>query len=147
MTAAHSKHEIAVTAWSQRAARGTLVEIIQAFEMAFAALWERSRVTLGEVTLMAIVDRVLHTASERYPVLAALELTESGLRCERLGSAAAGLPDAQVRIAVQFVLVEFLTVLGKLTAEILTVALHEQLEKCHSNTNAKDSESLEDEAS
>lgn len=147
MTEEPSKHEIAVTAWSQRAARGTLVEIIQAFELAFAALWERSRVTLGEVTLTAIVDRVLHTASERYPVLAAIELTESGLRCESLVSAAAGLSEAELSVAVRFVLVEFLTVLGNLTAEILTVALHEELSTCPSNTNAKDSETFEDKAS
>lgn len=143
MTAEPSEHELAVTAWLDRVARGSRAEIVDAFEHAFTALWRRSHLTLGEVTLTAIVERVLHSASEQYPALATIAVTESGLRCEALRTAA-DLSEDLVRTALRFVLVEFLTVLGNLTADILTPALHEALAECHSH--AKGSGNTEDEA-
>jgi hypothetical protein len=124
-------HEGAVTAWFGRAAQDRSVDsLIQAFEDAFAALWRRSHVTLGEVTLMAIVDRVIHTASEQYPLLTSVEVVATGLGCQSLRSQDGLRPD-QVSAAIRFVLVEFLTVLGNLTAQILTPALHAELLKGH----------------
>jgi hypothetical protein len=144
MTAGHSEHKVAVAAWLQRAARGSRVEIIEAFEHAFTALWRRSLLTLGGVTLTAIVERVLYSASEQYPALAGIVVGESAIRWDGLRSAAAGLHEDQARAALQFVLVEFLTVQGNLTAEILTPALHDELSKCHSR--AKGSGITEDKA-
>ncbi len=115
------EHEVAVAAWFERVVRGRSIErVIQAFERAFAALWERSHLTLGEVTLMAITDRVLHNTTEQYPILAAIELTTSGLHCVRPTDPARC---DELSTAISFVLVEFLTVLGNLTAQILSPAL------------------------
>ena len=139
------EHECTVDAWLERVAQGRSVEVlIQAFEGTFAALWERSCLTLGEVTLSAIVERVLHTATEQYPMLASVEVGPTGLRCEGLRSQA-GLRHDEVATAIRFVLVEFLTVLGNLTAQILTPALHAQLSKGY--TTAGDSGATEDPAS
>src|SRR5678815_3776997 len=114
-----SDHRVAVAAWFQRVGQGRSVDaVIQAFDRAFAALWQRSHLVLGEVTLTAIVERVLHTATERFPFLAALEVDATGLRCQSLRSQE-GSSYEQVSAAIQFVLVEFLTVLGNLTADIL----------------------------
>ena len=127
MTTVHSDHHLAVAAWFQRAAQGRSVEsLIEACEAAFAALWQRSHLTLGEVTLTAIVDRVLHTAQEQFPFLASVEVDGAGLRCYPLRSQA-GLREDDVSTAIRFLLMEFLTVLGNLTAEILTSALHAEL--------------------
>lgn len=124
-----SDHEAAVTTWFDRVARDRSVDaLIRAFDHAFAALWQRSHLTLGEVTLFAIVDRVVGTATEQYPFLASLELDSSGLHCRDLASCE-GLRLEQVTAALRFVLVEFLTVLGNLTAQILTPALHAELSK------------------
>jgi hypothetical protein len=96
------------------------------FEQALTALWRRAGRTLGEVTLGAILDRVLYTAIEQYPLLATLELQGDGLRW-------AGAPptdDLALKAdleAGRFVLVELLTVLGILTGDILTPALHAEL--------------------
>jgi hypothetical protein len=122
-------HEVAVDAWFARVAAGRSVEsVIQAFEQAFAALWQRSVVTLGEVTLTAIVDRVLHVATEEYPVLGSIDASASASGVGWQGLRAhAGLRPEQVFPALRSVLVEFLTVLGNLTAEILTPALHDEL--------------------
>jgi hypothetical protein len=127
MTKAETDHHVAVTAWLQRATRGRSVDhLIQAFESAFAALWQRSFLVLGEVTLTAIVERVLHTATEQFPGLAVLEVDATGLRCQALRSLTHAQRD-QLGEAIRFVLTEFLTVLGNLTGEILSPALHQEL--------------------
>jgi hypothetical protein len=107
-------------------------------------MWQRSRLTLGEVTLTAIVERVLHTAKEQFPFLGSTAVDASGLRCQELRSQA-GLPENRVSAALGFVLVEFLIVLGNLTAQILTPALHAELSK--EPARACDSGTTEDEES
>jgi hypothetical protein len=121
-------HVECVEAWLDRAAK-TLApaQLVTLFERALAALWRRAEVTLGEVTLTAIVDRVLYTASETYPFLSALKVEDAGIGFDGFreqGAHLANLPEA-----VRLVLVEFLTVLGHLTDEILTPALHAELSK------------------
>jgi len=139
-----SAHDVAVTAWFQRVAQGCPVEaLIQAFEDTFAAMWQRTQLTLGEVTLTAIVERVLHTATEQYPFLAAVEVEPAGLQCQRLRSEPALRVD-QISAAIRFVLAEFLTVLGNLTAQILTPALHAVLSTVPGH--ASDSGASEDQA-
>jgi hypothetical protein len=131
MMAATGDHRAAVINWFERAAQGrSVAAMLEAFELAFSALWQRSHLALGEVTLTAIVERVLVVAKETFPVLAPLDVDGSGLRCQGLRSQP-GLRDGQLSAAVQFVLVEFLTVLGNLIAEILTPALHAELSKLH----------------
>jgi hypothetical protein len=128
-TAHESDHDVAVDAWLERATKSGAVEsLIQAFEDTFAALWQRSHLTLGEVTLTAIAERVIYTAKEQFPLLVSLEVEASGLRCQVLRSDE-GFSHDQLSAAIQFVLVEFLTVLGNLTAQILTPALHAELLK------------------
>ncbi|MGA9523514.1 MAG: hypothetical protein WBV82_18775 [Myxococcaceae bacterium] len=101
--------------------------LILAFEQALDSLWRRAHQPLGEVTLAAIVDRVLYTAAEQYPILAPLKIDANGLRWQELRERAANMHDEQLTDAIRFVLVEFLTVLGNLTAEILTPSLHAAL--------------------
>jgi len=125
-----SDHRACVDAWIERGAKGLPPDrLLLAFEWAFAALWQRAHQTLGDVTLTAIVDRVIHVSAERYPVLSSLKLEAVGLRCGDLHHRASSLDGDQLVQGVRFVLVEFLTVLGNLTAEILTPALHAELSK------------------
>jgi len=120
-------HRAAVAAWLGRTPAEPKA-LLAAFEQAFAALWQRTRLTLGDVTMTAIVDRVLHVAEEQFPALASLELEEAGVRWREPSPPAGASPD-RLAEGIEFVLVEFLTVLGNLTAEILTPALHAELSK------------------
>ena len=122
-------HAEYVDAWWSKEAKGLPPPLlISLFARAVRALWERSHVTLGVVTLAAIVDRVLFVASENYPVLATLTVDERGVNFDEFRRAVIARHD-DISEAALFMLVEFLTVLGHLTDEILTPALHEELAK------------------
>jgi len=127
---AENNHRARVDAWMGRAAKEAGPEwLFDGFEQAFGAIWRRARATLGDVTLTAILDRVLYNAAERFPLLLPLEVDASGLRSDKLRERAGSLHRDQLAAAIRFILVEFLTLLGKLTAEILTPALHAELAK------------------
>ena len=120
-------HEAVVDGWIERGKSVPLRPFIDAFASALEALWNRALVTLGDVTLTAIVDRVVYTANEEFPTLCLLEVDLTGFRCDALRARAHELTREQVTPWARFVLLQFLTVLGNLTAEILTPALHATL--------------------
>jgi hypothetical protein len=124
-----ANHAACVDAWLETTKASSPELMLQLFETALGALWRRTEVTLGDVTLTAIVDRVLYNAAEKFPVFSSLKVEPTGVRCQELRERAHSLHDAELREAIRFVLVEFLTVLGNLTAEILTPELHANLSK------------------
>ena len=117
-----------VASWIERMAPGLSgEEHVQLFEMSLAAMWRRSQRPLGDVTVAAIMDRVVDAAVERFPILAGLRVEASGVSCLGLRVPAAEADGAQLLEAMRFVLVEYLTVLGNLTADIFTPALRAEL--------------------
>lgn len=103
-------------------------DLLALFERAISAIWQRAQVTLGDVTLAAIVDRVLYTAAARFLAFEALTVETSGVRFDEL----TGVDDLgadELAQAIRFTMIELLTVLGHLTAEILTPALHAELSR------------------
>lgn len=133
----NNDHSACVNAWMERAGRdGSALapeRLVQRFEAGFCALWHRAHLTLADVTLMAITDRVLVNTAERHPHFSVLEVDATGLlRCQELSESASGLPRAELEAGIAFVLVEFLTVLGNLTADILTPPLHAALSQADS---------------
>jgi hypothetical protein len=102
---------------------------VAALERAFSAMWIRARATLGEVTLAAIGERVLVQARDTYPFLAGVTVERDGLRCDPLLREHAEPPTAAMDEAVRRLLVDLLTLLGNLTAEIMTPALHDALDR------------------
>jgi len=118
-------HEV-VDAWIADQADGlTAVELLPLFEAAVGAVWLRAHRTLGDVTLRAIMERVLHTVTVGHPALSALTLDTGGLRFGGIAPGATGREE--LLAGIRCLLVEFLTVLGNLTADILTPVLHQDL--------------------
>jgi hypothetical protein len=122
-------HAACVDAWLERATANLPPKVHwRLFEAALAALGARTKITLGEVTLTAIAARVLHHSGEKFPLLSSLKIEPTGevqsreLR-ERIGS----VDPSALMEGTRFLLVEFLTVVGDLTAEILTPELHSEL--------------------
>lgn len=123
-----NEHNQRVVAWLQGAPEELPVEpLLRRFERVFSAILQRAQQTLGEVTLLAIVDRVLYVAAEKFPLVSALEVEGSAVSCRKLLERTRELSGPELVAAIRFVLVEFLTVLGNLTADILTPALHAEL--------------------
>jgi hypothetical protein len=123
------RHAACVDAWLERSGKDLSSEArLRLLEAALGALWGRTASTLGEVTLTAIAERVLHDASERFPFFSSLKVEPTGgIPFRELREGAGSAQDAELGDGIRFVLVEFLTVLGRLTAEILTPELHAEL--------------------
>jgi hypothetical protein len=121
-------HQEAVTAWRKGWA-GTLAQpaLLDLFERALDALWRRANMSLGEMTLMAIVDRVLHQGCEQFPHLAQLKVETNGVHFGALRHSVQGLDREQLEESLVFLVYELMRVFGSLTGEILTPGLHAQL--------------------
>jgi hypothetical protein len=132
--ASGARHAARVGAWATRIAELPPAEQIEAFEQAFGAVWRRANETLGDVTLLAVLRCVLDDAVRRLPVLACLAVDRDGLKCERSPSQSNTLVAQELLEGMRLVLTEFLSVVGGLTAEILTPALHAAL----ASTSASD---------
>jgi hypothetical protein len=94
-------------------------------ERAFRVVWERAFPTLSEVTLVAIADRALHLAKERFPLLASIEVREEGFSFAKLDKG--GGNDADLTQALRLLLLEFLSIIGALSGDILTPLLHAEI--------------------
>src|SRR6187431_1718021 len=122
------EHAACVEQWRRRLGDELdAAALIRAFERAYGAVWQRARLTLGDITLVAIGDRVLHDAAEQYPILRDVRLEVAGISTEELQRRASGLEIQELERAVRTVLVELLAVLGRLTAGVLTPPLHAAL--------------------
>lgn len=145
-------HAAFVDEFLARTAGGLPAEAqLRLFEAALDALWLRTSTTLGEVTLFAVTDRVLHNAAKAFPFLATLKVASNGgIELGELKERAASLRAAELLAGIRLVLVEFLTVIGNLTAEVLTDELHRELSRIASRRgrkNAKTKRADEDEGS
>lgn len=124
------QHAALVNAWLERSAKDRSSEVLlRLLEAALSTLWARTTTTLGEVTLTAIAERVLHDTSEKFPIFSSLKVEPTGgspfreLRKRMISS----VNGSELVTGIRFMLVEFLTVLGNLTADILTPELHSEL--------------------
>lgn len=129
MKRAHD-HTAAVASWMLKIADGRPpAQLVRASADAFAGMWRRAVVTLGEVTLAAILERVLHESTARFPVLESLRMNAGVVDFGPVVERAASVDAEALRQALVFFLTRFLTVLGNLTADILSRALHSELSK------------------
>jgi len=124
-----SQHAACVDAFLKRPAKDLSPEVLlQLFEAVLSALWARTTTTLGEITLTAIAERVLYNASEKFPLFSSLHVEPTGgIQFRELHKRIGSVHKPELMEGIRFVLVEFLTVLGNLTAEILTPELHSEL--------------------
>ena len=126
MNQEHSKsHTLQVEAWMAQTIPGlTSEQLISLFSEAIRVLQKRTLITLSEVTLNAVFDRVLHQSQMEFPLLSEVKIDSKGLSFD-------GIPDhhkpAEITEAFLFFLIELMTILENLTAGILTKPLYKEL--------------------
>ena len=127
MTDDTTLHERCVSAWleARGARQADTTQLLELLLAGLHAIWQRARPSLGDVTLAAIIQRAIHTAERRHRALEqiGLRVTDSGT----IGVTSSPAPRVDLAPAVSFVLTEILRVLGGLTADALTPALHAAL--------------------
>ena len=120
-----------VDTWLARRTHGLSAgQCSRLFAQAASALFNRAHVTLGDVTVAAIAERVTATAAERFAFLEGLELWGGDVTgWDGLHGRAETLEREEVLRAARFVVIELITVLDRLTAGILTPALRLELDR------------------
>jgi hypothetical protein len=124
-------HTAAVDAWLARSVdHDSSVDIVRLFHAALTAIWDCAVTTLGPVTLTAIAERVLHSAGERYTFLSVIDRRPNGdaRAIERLCERLVAVPRDALIEGLRYGMIEMLTVIGALTAEVLSRDLHVVLE-------------------
>jgi len=138
MHPAAAQHHAFVECWLEDAARHPSTPSHSALlERALAGLWSAATITLGEIRLSAIADRVFSTASQQFPFvsIARIESTALAFAVRPVGAVR---HEQGLREVVCFVLAEFLGVLGTLTDEILTPKLRTALADVTQDEPARD---------
>ena len=97
-------------------------------EKAVHVVEQRALMTLSKVTLEVIFDRVLHQSNEKFPILSNVKLKNKQLSFHELHNDKGHKPEEIVE-ALRYFLIELITVLGRITADILTTPLHKELLK------------------
>jgi hypothetical protein len=123
-------HSAAVDAWIKQVIDDAEpAELVELFRVAIETLWSRAVITLGSVTLIAIAERVLATATRRYGFLSAINPRPNGDTRwkQQLRDRLAQVPRPELIEGLRFAFIELLTVIGRLTAEILSPELHAAL--------------------
>lgn len=95
-------------------------------EKAILAVELRASMTLSNITLLVVLDRILHQSKIEYPVLLRGTIDDNLLNFTAMDKVANADDKSK---ALTYLLVELLRVLGRLSAEILTTALHKELMK------------------
>jgi len=125
-----TQHRAAVDTWIERTVgHRSSAEIVDLFGAAFEAVWGRALTTLGEVTLTAIAERVLFTVAGLHPFLSVVPAHPNGDARwkQQLYDRMAAVPREELLDGLRFGLIELLSVIGRLTAEILSYDLHTTL--------------------
>jgi len=121
-------HEKQVRIWETENAKGLSKEqLVPLFAKAILAVEKRSLVTLSSVTVMVVADRAIHESKEKHPILANIKIDPNGMDFSELLKMNNSQVAEEACDALRYLLMEYLMVLGNITAQILTTALHREL--------------------
>ena len=124
------EHAKKVDEWISKSVVG-LEQVDQARVFASALLEIENRVllTLSSITWKAILERALSQSSELHPLLLGIKVEAHGLSIAGLLPSLQSEHTNQVIESFRFFIIEILTIVGNLTAEVLTEPLYRVLFK------------------
>ena len=105
-------------------------DVVHVLGGALAVVWNTARSTLGDATLVAIFHRVFSNAKRKHRLIENLQLEPNEECFRRLAARPTPAADSrELTPAVRSLLVELLSVLGTLTAEVLTPRVLAELDR------------------
>lgn len=120
-------HRRIVEKWESSSASLSDDQKIRLFVKAFGKIEERALKTLSSVTLHVVLDRVISQSAEKFPFLSEVKIEAQGLTFDHLLRNINNHNSENVIEALRSLLIELLSVLGSITADILTSPLHKAL--------------------
>jgi hypothetical protein len=133
-------HKKQVELWEDKNTKGlSAKKIVQLFGAAIHAIEQRSLFTLSSITVTVVADRVLYESTDKFPILAGVKIEPKGMSLAGLLDQSEKVNPEELRNALHHLLVELLTVLGNITADILTAPLHAELMQVTREGALKDS--------
>lgn len=122
-------HEKQVSLWEQKLTKGlTSEELVELYAYALERIEKRALKTLSAITLMVVFDRIIHQNKTAFPALAEIKNNENSTKFYLYSIPSKNFQAEQIAPALRCMLIEILNVLGRITANILTDALHSELQ-------------------
>ncbi len=106
----------------------SLDQQVMLLEQGIHKVEQRALRTLSNIGLMVILDRVLHQSIEKFDFLSEVKII-NGIDLDGILNSEKKLDTQNLIIGLRYFLIEILTVVGRLTAEILTKPMHTELKK------------------
>jgi hypothetical protein len=130
-------HSQFVETWEKQAAKGlTPTQHLELLGLGIKAVQNRASLTLSHVTMLVVLDRILQESQENFPILGNMTLTSNTFKFEDHLNLDTEKRNDYMK-ALRFLLNELLNVLGRITADILTIPLHNELIKVQWNEPEK----------
>lgn len=128
---AHDQIVATTDAWLATAlkADATPAAILAVWEQAVVLLWRRAALTLGEVTLAVIFERVVMDVAVTHPLVAHVTLGDPGPDLRALHTAGATADGKHLRAGLRAFVISYVSLIDALTGGILTPVLRKELEK------------------
>lgn len=130
MRSKYRDHSAFVEEWLDDAGRGLDCErLLELLQQAVRVVWDSARVSISDVTLDAVLERVVINARDHFPWLPALPVVHSSIDTSVLRAHCGRAKLGEILKASRFIVTEFLAINGNLTGEALTPAMHRGLAK------------------
>ncbi len=113
-------------------------QIAVLFMNGISAVRRKSLGTLSGVTVGAVIDRVLAESQQRFPVLSVIVSDQKGFHFNIFIVRIKDVKPSLVQEALKELLLELLESFGRITSEILTKSLHQELMTITNQTSPKD---------
>lgn len=124
----NSAHQNIVSIWEEKNIKNLSTDqAIHVFGNALQKIEHRCLVTLSSVTVHVVLDRIIHGGIEKYPILKDVTIEVDGLNFKNIFQKKDHYEIKEINNAFRYLLIEFLTVIGSITSEVLTAPLHKEL--------------------
>lgn len=129
-----------VEAWMKKNSALSDPELTQLLINGILAIRSKSLATLSNVTVTAVIDRILLECQEHFSVLSQITNDSKGLNFKDFSSKLMDFKPSETQEALKEFLLELLEVFGNITADILTISLHKDLMTVTHQASSKERE-------